>query len=195
MDEGQTERLWPARLRWRWRGARQWPAFAIAVVVDAVLLHQLPVAGDGTGLVGAALLAGFFNLAAVAVLGRLGGRWLRLRRPSLPLLVAEDSAGTAAICSITALLLVAGLVHRPAVLDAQADFRAQEQAVRRYLVSKAPLEYRLNSGHLNTWKQAPHLYRTCVSGPDPRKALCLIVMTDRSPPRVARDPDQRPNGS
>ena len=47
------------RLRWRLRGAWLWPTFAVAMVVDAVLLHMLPIAGDGgTGWVPAFLLAG-----------------------------------------------------------------------------------------------------------------------------------------
>ena len=34
------------RLRWRLSGATMWPAFALALVVDALLLHLLPIAGD-----------------------------------------------------------------------------------------------------------------------------------------------------
>lgn len=37
------------RLRWRVRGAWQWPAFVLLTLADAALLHWLPLAGEGTG--------------------------------------------------------------------------------------------------------------------------------------------------
>ena len=41
------ERFWTHRLRWRLRGASWlWPAFFIAVVVDALILHYLPPVGE-----------------------------------------------------------------------------------------------------------------------------------------------------
>src|SRR5262245_17358113 len=58
--------FWP-RLRWRMRGAWQWPAFAALTVVDALLIALLPFQGDGPDLIGALLIAGFANLLAVAV--------------------------------------------------------------------------------------------------------------------------------
>src|SRR5436190_6262432 len=85
------ERVWTSRLRWRFRGAAQWPLFGALVVVDAVVLHVLPLAGDaGPGAAGALLLAFFFNLVAVAVAGPIGGLLLRRRRPDLPAVVASD---------------------------------------------------------------------------------------------------------
>src|SRR5438309_1987385 len=108
------EQVWASRLRWRLRGAWQWPVFGVLVVGDAVLLHVLPVAGDdGAGPVGALLLAGFFNLVAVAVVGPLGGWALRSRRPDLPKVVASDYAGTVAMVVVTGVLLGIGLVHHP----------------------------------------------------------------------------------
>ncbi|MEA2276521.1 MAG: hypothetical protein QOC78_1481, partial [Solirubrobacteraceae bacterium] len=32
------EALWRSRLRWRWRGAMQWPTFAAVMIADALLL-------------------------------------------------------------------------------------------------------------------------------------------------------------
>ena len=69
---GQVERLWVRRLRWRMRGAWQWPAFAVLTTIDAVLLTRLPFYEDGPGtLVAGMLLAGFANLLAVALIGPL----------------------------------------------------------------------------------------------------------------------------
>jgi hypothetical protein len=66
-------------------------------------------------------------------------------------------------------------------------------AVREWVATQAPPVYRANIDRADSWKQGSHLYRTCVPGPDPRRALCLIVFTDQRPPAVQRDPDQRPN--
>src|SRR5215207_11364473 len=93
-----------------------WPAFGLALVVDALLLHLLPIAGDrGPQLFPALLLAGFLNLVVVAVGAPLGGRWVRRRRPSLPRVVADDRAGTALLAATAVALLAIGLVHRPAM--------------------------------------------------------------------------------
>jgi hypothetical protein len=62
-----------------------------------------------------------------------------------------------------------------------------------WVAHRAPQAYRENVDRASTWKQGPDLYRTCVPGPDPQRALCLLVFTDQSPPAVQRDPDQRPN--
>src|SRR3979490_1128631 len=95
-DAGIRSRLLPAiyplsmerasltRLRWRLRGAWMWPAFVVVTVVDALLLHALPVATDGIGGVPALLLSGFLNLFVVAVVAPLSGRLVRRRRPDLP---------------------------------------------------------------------------------------------------------------
>src|SRR4051794_36682803 len=54
------ERQWWTRLRWRLRGATMWPAFLVALVLDAVLVRVLPIAGDTAPDVFAAVLLGFF---------------------------------------------------------------------------------------------------------------------------------------
>ena len=35
------------RLRWRLRGAWQWPAFIVLTLVDALLVARLPFQGEG----------------------------------------------------------------------------------------------------------------------------------------------------
>jgi hypothetical protein len=190
----ELEPLWRSRLRWRLRGAMLWPAFGVAIVVDALLLQLLPIAGDGRpGPVGALLLSTFFNLLVVAVLTPLAGGRLRARRPAVPRVVADDQAGTALLGLLAVALLGLGLAHRPAVEAADRDFEAQSLAVRRFVAHQAPARYRSNVDRADTWRQAPDLFRTCVPGPDPSRALCLIVTTDQSPPGVTVDPDQRPN--
>lgn len=175
------------------RGAWQWPTFAVITLVDAIVLHLLPLAGEAIGLVPAFLLAGFFNIVAVAVLAPLGGLLVRRRRPSLPRIVADDYAGTTLLLGVGLALLAAGIAHRPAVQAQRDDFAAQSAQVRRYVLGQAPPEFRVNVDRADTWKQGPDLYRTCVPGPDPRKHFCVIVNTDQHPPGVVADRDQQPN--
>jgi hypothetical protein len=188
--------VWRSRLRWRWRGAHVWPAFMAVVVVDAVLLELLPVADDrGPGVVPAVLLAGFLNLFVVAVCAPLAGRWLRGRRPGTPRVVADDQAGTTLLLAGVAVVLVLGIVHHPAVRAADRAAAAQAQAARQFVLGQAPPAYAVNVDRLDSWKQGPDLYRTCVPGPDPTRSYCVFVNTDQSPPGVTRDPDQRPNAT
>lgn len=188
-----TEAMWRSRLRWRLRGALLWPTFALLTVLDAVLLHHQPLAGDRTDYLGGFLLAGCFNLVAVGVLGRLAGRWLRRRRADLPRVVAEDRAGTAAVLAVTALFAAVGLAHRPARMESRRDFRAQSDAVRLWVARHAEPQYQQRIDRADTWEQAQDRYRTCVPGDDPHRALCLLVVTDQSPPGVTVDHDQTPN--
>jgi hypothetical protein len=188
--------VWRSRLRWRWRGAHLWPAFAVVLVADAVLLERLPIAGDrGPGIVGALLLAGFLNLIVVAVGAPLAGHWLRRRRPETPRVVADDRAGTALLLAGAAMVLALGIAHHPAVRDASRAAAAQAEQARRFVLSQAPHAYAVNIDRLETQKQGPNLYRTCVPGPDPTRSFCVFVNTDQSPPGVTRDPDQRPNAT
>ena len=190
MDEG----AWTTRWRWRLRGATQWPMFAAALVVVAVLLHVLPPAGDhGAAAFPALLLSGFLCLVVVAVVAPLAGIWMRRRRPGLPRVVADDQAATLLLGALVALVVAVGLVHRPAVQAAGDALSAQATQARRYILANAPARFHRNVDRLDTWKQAENLYRTCVPGPDPRKSFCVLVNTDQSPPGVVRDPDQRPN--
>ena len=189
----ETERLWRSRARWRFRGAWQWPTFVAATVADAVILSRLPFAGDGAGIVPSLLIAGFINLAVVAVLAPIGGAVLRRRSPSLPRMIASDRAGTALLLATVALLVVGGLLHRPAVREADADFAAQAEAARRFVGHRAPAEYRANVDRADTWQPGPDVYRTCVPGRDARRAFCVIVDTAQNPPSVRRDPDATPN--
>jgi hypothetical protein len=194
MAEPEIRGLWRSRLRWRLRGATLWPAFALAIVVDAVLLQLLPIAGDtGPGVVAAVLLATFFTLVVVAVGAPLGGLALRRRHRGLPRLIADDRAGTVLLGAMAVLLATLGVLHRPALVAQRDDFRAQSAAVRLWVARHAPPVYRANVEFADTWQPGPDLYRTCVPGPDPHRALCLLVFTDQHPPSVQRDPDERPN--
>src|SRR3954471_3228868 len=107
------ERVWPRRLRWRLRGAWQWPAFIVLTLVDGVLLARLPpYSGGPPAVFPGVLLAAFANLLAVAVFAPLVGRAVRRHRPDLPRMVAADYAGAWLLTAIAAVIFAAGLAHR-----------------------------------------------------------------------------------
>lgn len=189
------ERLWVRRMRWRIRGAWQWPAFMALTIADGLLIHTLPLAGDGTSVVAGVILAGFFNLFAVAVLAPIAGLVVRRRRRDLPKVVASDYAGTALLVCVTALLLAAGLLHHPAVRAGERAMAAQADAVRGYVLSQAPAAYRLGLADANTWKIEDDLFRTCVPKHGSTRWLCLMVDTSQHPPGVKVDEDHVPNQS
>ncbi len=191
--ERQDDSVWVTRMRWRMRGAWLWPTFVALTLAEGVALEQLPVSGDGPGgIVPGVLLAGFANLIAVATLAPLAGARLRRRRPDLPRPVADNYAGTALLCAIAALIIGLGLVHRPQVLDHQADRGAMIGAVHDYVVAQAPA-YRAGIGAAEAVRLEEDFYRACVPGPDPKRWLCLFVSTDQRPAGVTVDDDRAPN--
>jgi hypothetical protein len=184
------DRIWTSRLRWRLRGARLWPTFAVLTVVDGFLLHHNPIAGDSASVLGGILLAGFLNLIALVLLAPLLARRLHGRRPRE---IADDRAGTVVIAGVTVLLAAIGLAHAGSVDDANRAMAAQLAAARDYFERKAPPEYRINRSHISTWKQSDTFFRTCIPGPDRAHALCVFVDTATSPPDVRLDPAHVPN--
>jgi hypothetical protein len=195
MPDREAIAMWRSRLRWRLRGAWQWPTFAVATAAGAVLLAELPFTGEGMGIVPAFLLAGFLNLAVVAVVAPVAGALVRRRRPSTPREIASDYAGAVGLVVVLVLLLVGGLANRDDVRASQAEFATAVGAAQRYLAHQGPGVYQAGMHRSNTWKPGPHLYRTCFPGPDPRRDFCVLVDTTGAVATVRRDPDQRPNAT
>jgi hypothetical protein len=183
------------RLRWRLRGALLWPLFGLITVFDGAIMHWLPIAGAGTRWVPALLLAGCLNIAAVALLGGLGGLALRRARPSLPKVVADDYAGSIVLAVLALTFVTAGLVHRPELSTERDAFREQSFAVRRWVISHGDAFAQAHVGLADSLRIDRDLYRTCIPTPDPRRDLCLIVDTSASPPGVSRDDSREPNAS
>ena len=190
MADDTGSAIWPARLRWRLKGATLWPLFCLLTIVDAVLMKVLPISGaDGPPLVGALLLALLFNIVAVAVFGRVGAWLLHRRRPDVPRVVAEDRAGSVMLLAVTGLLVIGGIAHGPARDEAQHAKRAQREAVRAYVIAHAPA-YRAQLDHMDTEQHSDDFFRTCVPGVPP---LCLLIDTAHDPPVVRVDSDRTPN--
>lgn len=194
--DGDVEPLWRSRVRWRFRGALLWPAFWLLTLFDALLLGQLPIAGSGgTGFVPALLLAGFFNLLAVAVVAPLAGMLLRRRRRDLPRIVAFDHAGTALLLCVTAGFAIGGLIHRDNVREDEHDLLVQRAAALQFMRRAAPPEYRSRLPVTTTIEMEDELYRTCTPGDDPDRWFCVYVSTDTSPPGVTEDDNRESNES
>ena len=183
------------RLRWRRRGAWQWPTFAGAVAAEAVLLHLAPVAGRATDVVAAGLLALAGNLAIVAVAAPLAGLAVRRRRPDLPPPVARDYAATGLILLAAGAVVAGAVLHHPAVVADRRAFQAQSDAVRRYVRLHAPADYQRRIDGADSWRVEANLFRTCVPGADPQRRLCLFVNTALRPPGITVDPNRAPNST
>jgi putative copper export protein len=184
-----------SRWRWRRRGAWLGPTFVAAVLVEGVLLNELPVWGDGPeSLFGGLLLAGCLNLIVVAVIAPLAGMALRRRRRDLPRQIAADYAGTVLVGVLFAALLAGGLGHR-AALRADREARAVGAfAVARFVRAQEP-ELAPHLSGMDIMRVEDGMYRTCVPGTDPDRPLCLFVRTDQDPPSVTRDRDREPNST
>ena len=181
------------RLRWRMRGAWQWPTFFALTLFDGAVLALLPFYDDGPGgFFPGVLLAGFLNLVAVAVLAPLCGRLLRRVRPDLPRLVAVNYAGTTLVTAIAVLLVVGGIAHRPAAEAVEQDRAAVLGSVHAYVATQRPA-LRRRVALTDVMQVEDGLYRACVPEHRPHRWLCLFVTTEQAPPGVTRDHDESSN--
>jgi hypothetical protein len=182
-------------MRWRMRGAWLWPAFVALTVLDGLIVHALPLSGQGTGLIPALLVAGFINLGAVALIGPLAARLLRRRRRDLPQIVALDYAGTTLLALVLTALVVVGALHHGDVARERKATAFAATAARSYVARHGPPSYRRPDVVSDTLRVDPgRLYRTCVAGPDPERPFCVVVHLDTQPPRLVAD-GHEPNSS
>ena len=189
-----VERVWRRRLRWRMRGAWQWPAFTVLTLADGILLVILPpYDGAPENMFPAVLLAGFVNLLAVAVAAPALGSLVRRRRPDLPRMIASNYAGAGLLALITALFVAGGLVHRSAVQAEDAREQAVAGAMHDYVLAQEP-QLRGSLGSIDVIRIDRDYYRACIPGADPRHWMCLFVTTDQQPPGVTRDTEEVGNG-
>jgi hypothetical protein len=155
-----------------------WPAFVALTVADGLLGSSLPPSGDSWNGVGAALMGGFLNLIGIILVSVPLGMLLRRMRRDLPKVVARDYAGTLVVFSVSAVLLIAGLVHRPQVLahrQAMSDAISRAQA---WIGDRAPAEFRRNLRFVSTFTIEPgRMYRTCVPGAQDARTFCVVVDT------------------
>lgn len=191
------ERVWARRLRWRLRGAWLAPLLVVLTIADGILLTRLPLAGEGTDLVGGLLLAGFFNLVAVAAIAPFLGMGLRRLRPDLPTIVARDYAGAFLVILVTAGVLIGGLVHHGTVVRNQEAMREALARGQAWIGAndEAPAQFRR---HVALADVVPivegSVYRVCVNRiEDADRAFCAVVPTDVPYPQGIRYGGAEPN--
>jgi hypothetical protein len=201
------ERFWTHRLRWRLRGASWlWPAFAVAVLVDAAILHFLPPVGSeqqlnaptGLNLVGDLIVSGFTNLFLVAVIAP----WLAKRLAQRPVPAGElqppyelHYGRTAAILLAAASLglVIVGLGNRPLIVSETKATETNARLVRLYVLNHGSTEMKRNLETANTARLASDFFRTCISNDHRTRYWCFFVDTKKDPAKLSRDPDRRPN--
>lgn len=181
---------WLHRLRWRRRGAWLWPAFVVLTVLDGVIVHARPMAGDGQSLAGGIVIAMVFNVIVVLLGSRPLGAVIRRRRTDMPPVVARDYGGTFAIGGVTLIMLTAGLLHHGAVTDEQHSLREAIARAEAFVGDHAPAPFRAMAGHTDTFTiQAGAVYRTCVPDPEGVRTYCVIVR-----PRLPLQQSVTPDG-
>jgi hypothetical protein len=197
----QDERFWPARLRWRLRGATMWPAFVVLTLLDGVVLHLLPPVRTGVDLIPGILIATFANLFLVgAAAPFLAGR-MRARRPGPPAPeqaareVLVDRFGTALLAAGTLGVLAAGLATRPLVVSETEDTDANARAIREYVLAHGDQELRRNLDTANTVRLSEDYFRTCIARDDRRHNFCVFVDTSKRPVGITRDSSAEPNSA
>jgi len=173
------ERMWPARLRWRLRGAWLAPLLVVLTIGDALILHWRPLAGDHTDLFGALILAGVFNLFVCAIVAPIAAMLIRRVRPDLPTVVARDYAGVGLIVLVTAAVATIGIVHHGTVVKQRRILADAMERGQAYIGDHAPAEFRR---HVVVSDIVPivdgKVYRVCAPGEHPQRSYCVVVRTD-----------------
>jgi hypothetical protein len=170
---------WVGRMRWRWRGAWLWPAFAAATLADAVIGHELPPSGDTETLAAAGLAALVLNLLGVVLLSRPLGLLVRRYRRDMPLLIARNYAGTVVVAVVTAAVLAVGIVHHANVVNNQHSLRDAIVRAQAWIGDRAPATFRRNLQWVDAFAIEPgRIYRACVPSQDGRRTFCVVVDTE-----------------
>lgn len=203
------ERFWASRLRWRLRGAMQWPTFALVTVADGLLLDALPpiATADGTGLnlIEGLLIATFGNLFLVGAVAPWVARRLADRRAATLATagapvpsqserdVLRDRTATVLLLAGVLGVLAAGLANRPVIVSETEATEAAGRAVQEYVVHSGSEELARNLETANIERHGEDYFRVCIARDDRDRFFCLFVDTARDPPRVVEDPSAEPN--
>lgn len=196
------QRFWTRRLRWRLRGAWQWPTFAALTLVDGLIISRLSPTGADVDLFLGVIVASFGNLVLVGLLAPWLGRRLleRQRRAEQatgatgpPAEVVHDRTGTALLCAGALALLAAGLALQPLVVSETEETEENARVVQAFVEAHADEEVRRNLETANTIRLGEGFFRTCVARDDRSQAYCLFVDVNEEPPSVREDSNPIPN--
>jgi hypothetical protein len=196
------ERFWTRRLRWRLRGAWQWPAFAALTLVDGLIIHLLSPTGADVDLVLGVIVASFGNLFLVGLVApwlarRLLARQERSERVTgvrgPPAEVVHDRTATALLCLGALAVLASGLALQPVVVSETDATEENARVVQDYVEQNARQEVRRNLETANTIRLGEGFFRTCIALDDRTRAYCLFVDVNEDPAAVRVDPNPVPN--
>ena len=201
------ERFWTSRLRWRLRGATQWPAFVVLTLLDGLVLDLLPpVATTGLNYLEGVLIATFGNLFLVGALAPfLTKRLARRARvataggppsealPQAGREVLRDRVATALLGAGLLACVASGLANRPVIVSETEATEENARAVRDFVLHAGDEELQRNIETANTIRLGQGFFRTCIARDDRDRFLCLFVDTDKDPTEVRRDPSAEPN--
>ena len=189
-------------MRWRLRGAWQWPAYALLTVLDAVILHELPPVREGIDFVPALIVSSLGNLFLMGAVAPWLGRRLAERERAaggngIPLAVRvevlKDRTAAVLLTIATVGLLVAGLGNQPAVVAETEDVEDAIALLERYVPGNAPHEIQRNLEIVNTDRLEEGYFRMCINYDERDRAWCVFVNVKAEPPTVVRDPSEVPN--
>jgi hypothetical protein len=197
----RDERFWPARIRWRLRGAWMWPTFITVTLVDGLILHLLPPIGTGVDLIPAILIATFGNLVLIGAVAPWLAKRTWKRRPAAEpgappraqLEVLSDRIGTGLLVATIVGVVAAGLAARPTVVSETRDTEANAKAFRSLILNSGDKELIRNLETANTARLAEDYFRTCVARDDRERYFCAFVDTSKDPPDVDVDGSAEPN--
>jgi hypothetical protein len=189
------ERFWPSRLRWRLRGAMQWPAFVLFTLIDAVVIAELPpsVVREPNLIVGL-LAATFGNLVLIgAVAPFLAKRMAERESDQTGREVLQDRIATVALAVGLLACLVSGLANRPVIVSETEATEEVGRQLRAYVERSGSDELRRNLETANTIRLSEGYFRVCIARDDRHRNFCLFIDTEKDPPEVRRDPSAQPN--
>ena len=119
-----------------------------------------------------------FNLLAVVLLSRPLGNLLRRRRRDMPVVVARNYGGAAAVGLVTAVMVAVGVAHHSTIVSQRQSLDDAVERAIAYIGDRAPNQFRANVTHTDTYTiQAGSMYRTCVPNRAGTENYCVIVRT------------------
>jgi hypothetical protein len=197
----RDERFWPARVRWRLRGAWMWPSFIAITLLDGLLLHLLPPIATGVDLIPAILLATFGNLVLIGAVAPWLARRMWNRRPAAEpgappraqREVLTDRIGTGLLLATVAGVIAAGLAARPTVISETEDTERNAEAFRALVLRRGDRELIRNLETANTVRLGEDFFRTCVARDDRDRYFCAFIDTSKQPADVDVDGSAEPN--
>jgi hypothetical protein len=197
----REQRFWPARMRWRLRGAWMWPSFVALTLLDGLLLHNLSPVREGIELIPAILLATFGNLVLIGAVAPWLARRMWKRRPAADpgapakaqLEVLSDRIGTGLLVASVFGILAAGLAARPTIVAETDQRQRAAEELLRYVRGHGDAELRRNLEASDTVRLAEGYYRSCIPDDDRERWTCFFLDSTERDTQLIRDPSALPN--